>query len=299
MEIKKMLEYIWKIPLTAALMTAGVVIGGMVPTLLGIPSPSMPEGVEMNTLFLHYLIGNMVLALALSFIAGGIGGKFWSRWTILALFAWLALTSMSIESGIYMAEEGMGGASAALFNALSQIPPSLIGAGLLAALFRPRDSERLLTNALSEFLSKRPIQEWSWRIGLALVAYPAIYLFFGFLVIPFTYSFYAEGAFGLAAPTWGQVIPVQIARSLLLLVGCLPVLAAWERSGRELYFSVGLSLWVLIGLMWTLMSYWMAPGMRLVHTLEVFADAMLYAAVLISLLSKGRARGRSFQTVTP
>ncbi len=45
------------------------------------------------------------------------------------------------------------------------------------------------------------------------------------------------------------------------------------------------ALWVLIGLLWTLISFWMDPGMWLAHTLEVLADATIYVGVLVALFA--------------
>lgn len=126
------------------------------------------------------------------------------------------------------------------------------------------------------FLAARSRVGWIWHFGLALAAYPLIYVFFGLLVAPFPYSFYTQGSFGLAAPTWGRIIPVQIARSPLLLIGVSPLLANWMGSRRDPYLSLVAALWVLAGLLWTLISFWMEPGMRLAHTPEALADATIY-----------------------
>lgn len=295
MNARKLLGYIWKIPVIGIVMTIGLIVGSMLPTLLGMPAPVLPEGIAMNTLFAYYLLGNIVLGLALSLVSRGVSGRWAVRWLVLAALTWLAQVTMYIEAGIYMASDGMGSLNSALFNIVANIVPSLLGAALVTALFHPQDTVRPLADSIRGFFARYSTGEWAGRLVAALLAYPVIYIFFGLLVIPATYSFYAEGAFGLSAPTWGQVIPIQIARSVLLLLASLPVLACWERSRRSLFFSLGLGLWVLIGLMWTVMSYWMDPGMRVVHSLEVFADAMLYTGVLVTLFKPQGSSEKSFE----
>ena len=123
---------------------------------------------------------------------------------------------------------------------------------------------------------------------VAIVAFPVIYITFGELVLPLVGEYYVQGAYELALPSWSQIIPLQLARSVLFLLVCLPVLAIWRGSRRSLVLSLGFATSVLVGFMSVITSYWFPWQMRLFHGLEIVADSFVYAWVLIALLVKRR-----------
>lgn len=66
----------------------------------------------------------------------------------------------------------------------------------------------------------------------------------------------------------------------------LPIIASWHQSRAQLFARLGLIIFLLIGLQWTLSSYWMDAAFRLVHSLEVLVDAFGYTAILMWLFAK-------------
>lgn len=266
----------------------GIIPGGMLPALLGLPAPAMAEGVTATTAFLSAFVGSLVLALVGAWLARGLPGRFRRRWLLLALLIYGGHAAMMVEAGIFM-DSGGGGAGAVLHNVLLYLIPSLLMAAALAWLVDPADPAATPWHAPATAL------EWLWRIVVALAAYPAIYIFFGLVVIPYVYDLWAAGAYGLRVPTWGEIIPVQLLRSALLLLGTLPVMMNWRLSRRQLFLRLGLTVYLLIGLQWTLSAFWMDPAFRLVHSLETFADAMLYTSVLV-LLFTGQEVSKTHRT---
>ena len=115
-----------------------------------------------------------------------------------------------------------------------------------------------------------------WRILLAFLAFPLIYLAFGRLIAPLVIDYYQQGLFGLSLPDWNQILPILFVRSFLFLIACLPVLIAWNGSNRGLFLTLGLTLFLLVGGLSMLQAYWMPATLRVVHSLEILADEMVY-----------------------
>jgi len=119
-----------------------------------------------------------------------------------------------------------------------------------------------------------------------LLAYPLVYFAFGVIVRPFIQDFYATGQFELITPTWGQLIPLQLVRSLLFLVVSLPVIVWWRGTRRGLWLALSGWIFVLTAFMAVIIAYWFPWQMRLFHGLELLADTLVYAGVLTILFSQ-------------
>jgi hypothetical protein len=284
MRIKSLFGYLWKLPLCGIGFFIGMALGGVLLPLFGFTTPAMPEGSDANTILIYFLLGSMLLAIPMSILSKGIASSFLGRWLILSALTWMVgSVGMVLESAFFMDTGAVSSGQSSLFTILNFLLPSLSLSALAALLFRP--GEKVTGKGkLFAFFRSRTIREWLWRMAAALLAYPIIYLTFGLLVEPFIREYYASGAFELTIPTWGQLIPLQIARSALFLLVCLPVLVWWHGSKPGLWLSLGLSFFLLTAFMAVITAYWFPWQMRLAHGLELFADGMLYAGVLVWLL---------------
>lgn len=133
------------------------------------------------------------------------------------------------------------------------------------------------------FFARYTAVSWAWRFLAALLAFPLVYLLFGRLIAPLVMPFYEQGLFGLTLPTWSQILPVLLLRSLLFLLACLPVLILLQASPRRMFWVLGLTLFLLVGGLSMLQAYWLPAELRLIHSLEILADELVYAGVLVVL----------------
>jgi len=245
----------------------------------------MPQGTTANTLMLLQLLASPLLALALAFLSRGLRGRFLCRWLILSALAWVAYgVNTVLEAAIFTT---YGGASP--FTVLIVLFGSLACAALVAFLFPPQDRKQGFGTSLGEFFAGRSWSQWAWRLALAAVAFMPIYLFFGRLVVPFTYDYYLQQMAGLTAPGWDQILPVLFLRSLLFLAASLPVLVTWGKPRLNLLLALGFAMFVLVGAMGLVVGYWLPLKIRLFHGFEILADSLVYAWVLVLLLVKRRA----------
>jgi hypothetical protein len=134
------------------------------------------------------------------------------------------------------------------------------------------------------FFHGRSLGQWTWRLAAAILAFPIIYWTFGLMVAPFVMEYYKQGQFALAVPNPAVILATQFARSVLFLLGAMPVLILWSGSRRHLVLALGLAFYVLVGLFGMIQSYWLAPTLQVLHNSEMFIDSMVYALALAVLL---------------
>lgn len=300
MKLKPVLSYLWKLPLCGLAFFIGMAGTGIALPLLGFGTPQMPAGTDANTLALWFMAGSMLVAFVLSFISGSLRTPFILRWLILAELIWtLGVVGMVIESFFFMTTGAVSSLSNAVFTLLNFLVPSLFLSGLVAALFRPAPERAVpFVRNLREYFSMHGSSTWLWRILAAVLAYPFLYFSFGLLVHPFIQGYYAAGQFELTTPTWGQLIPLQLIRSLMFLVVTLPVIIGWSGSRRSLWVWLGLTIFVLTAFMAVITSYWFPWQMRLFHGMELLADGLVYAGVLVGLFGQDPVDGRARTGIT-
>jgi hypothetical protein len=155
-------------------------------------------------------------------------------------------------------------------------PPDALGSGFLAQA--------------RAYFASRTIGSWAWRFIAAFLAFPLIYYLFGRLIAPIVLPYYQQGVNELAFPGWDQILPVLAIRSLLFLLVCLPILITWRYSNGRLFLTLGLALFILVGGIAMIQAYWLPLVLRVTHSLEMFADEMVYAGALVLLLGKHTAQ---------
>ncbi|MFN7037124.1 MAG: hypothetical protein ACK4SN_12260 [Bellilinea sp.] len=282
MKITSLLSYIWKLPLCGLAFIAGMTLGGVLLPLLGFTPPAMPAGTDEATIMLWFSLGSMIVAVLLAPLSRHLSAKGIARWFMLFLFVWVfAAVGMVLESFFFMTTGAVSSLKDGLFTILNFLLPASFLSGSVSNLFRPAQDA-----VFSPLFTAPKFQSWLWRIPLALLAYPLIYFSFGLLIQPLVGSYYTSGQYELTIPTWGEMIPLQLARSLNFLVVSLPIIARWNGSRRALWLGLGLAIFACTAFMAVFTAYWFPWQMRLFHGLELFADGMLYAGVLTLLFTK-------------
>jgi hypothetical protein len=278
--MKTVLSYAWKTAACAVAYMGGSMLGGALATALGVTLPSMP-GTEPARLALFAFLASLTLGVSLGPLASGLSSRYFSRFAALALLAYVCLgLNTALETAIFTTIGGAGGL------VLIFLPSTLACAAVAAALFRPAAPTETSAALCSRFKGQFDTQSWAWRLAVAVVAFPVVYLAFGMLVGPFVVDAYRNQAHGLTLPGWGQIIPTQFLRSTLFLVASLPVIALWGGSRRRLALSLGLANFTFVGLFGMLQAFWLPTAMRLVHGAEIAADSFVYAILLVWLLAR-------------
>lgn len=293
--MKTIISYIWKLPLCGMTFFVGMALGGAALAELGFQSPPPPAGTDARTIAVWFFLGSMLIAFTLSFVSKNLSANWFVRWVVLTELIWIvAVVSMVLESFFFMTTGAVSTISSGLYTLLSFFTPTIFLAGMITFLFRPEPPTQKWIKGLSSYFSTFKLADLSWRSLAAFLAFPLIYITFGLLVAPFIRDYYILGVNELKIPTWDHLITLQFLRSCLFLLACLPVVILWRGSRRGLTSALGISLFVLTAFMAVITSYWFPWQMRIIHGLELLADALIYAGVLAALLGKKK----SLDTIT-
>jgi hypothetical protein len=292
MIFKQALVNVGKLLVGGFAFSVGIIVGGIVASLLRLQPPSLPQGADSATVILYSLLESPLLALALALLARGLGGSFLTRAFALSFLTWIAYTvNTQLEAAIFATF-----ATGFWFTVVAFAVPALFCGVVVAFLFPSDARAKNLKAAVREFLSHRTSAEWVWRFAIAAVAFVPIYWIFGIMVVPFTGSYYQQNLYGLTMPTVDRLLATLFGRSILFLLACLPVAVMWQKSERSLFLRLGFALFVLVGFLWMLAGYWLPTFVRIPHSLEILADSFVYAAVLVLLLVKSGAPVRQAQS---
>jgi len=263
---------LWKIPAIAALYFVGIMIAGAIVTALGLPFPEVPGQTWVP--ILGFLTA-VTLSIGIALLAGGLAGTPLKRGSILLAFFYIAFViNNQIEATVYTTTAEVP--TMLLFFVL----PCLIAAAAAAFLIRPCGKGNVLPTVFADC----PISAWWWRLLLAWISFPFIYYFFGALIYPLVADAYSSPDFGLRVPGPLVVIGAVSLRSFLFLVAAIPILANWQGSRRGLVLSLAVALSAMVGVAGMFESTWMPKHLKIVHSLEIIADSLVHAWVLVALL---------------
>jgi hypothetical protein len=277
--MSRFVSYLWRVFICAVAYFAGAMVGASVAPALGATLPAMPPSVSPGRLAVVSFLASLTLGAGLGPLAMGFWARFPARFAALALLAFVCLgVNTALESAIFTTVGG-GTGMIVLF-----LPATLACAAAAAALFPPTGDPETWASGWRRFVSQFPAASWLWRVALAVLAFPVIYLAFGSVVGPFVIDAYRSGAYGLKLPGMGQIIPTQFVRSALFLLASVPALVLWRGPRLRLAVALGLAHYVFVGLFGMLQALWLPGSMRLLHGAELLADSMTYAAALVVLL---------------
>lgn len=122
------------------------------------------------------------------------------------------------------------------------------------------------------------------RIITGTLAYFPIYFLIGMLVTPIIMPYYNDPSTGLKIPPFTLIIGLQVFRGLVYVITLLPLIAAIRIKGRTLFMALSGCLFVLGVLVPVLIEASLPAPVLLVHTAELFTDAILYGYALTRIM---------------
>jgi hypothetical protein len=238
--------------------------------------PAFPNPPSETTNLILGALSSALVAGCLALLAWGVRGSQPVRWLVLAAFTYVIFgLNNQIEAAAFT---DFGGTATMI---MFFVAPCVLGAAAAAWLIRSGASQPGWLAAGA----RRPALAWLWRIAVAWLAFPVIYVFFGMLVSPIVVPFYKDPSFGLTLPGWNTILPVVLLRSALALAVTLPVLLLWSRSRRALLVTLAVAFFAFMGLIGLAMTTFFPPTLRVTHSIEILGDAVLYAWVLVALFA--------------
>jgi hypothetical protein len=264
--------WLWKIPLIGATYFVATMISGAIVTATALQFPEVPGQVYNPVLS---LLASIVLGSAVFLIARGLRGSIGFRWLVLFAFTYVSYcVNNQLESAIF-STAGSHGTMLIFF-----VLPCALIAGVTAFVVTPPAN----VTSLATVFTDRSTSSWLWRAVLAWLAFPVIYHVFGALIYPLVAEGYEGGELGLVVPSQGVILGVVSLRSLLFLAVAIPILCNWWRSRRSLVVALAVGFSVTVGVAGLIEATFLPTTMRIVHGLEITADSIVHAWVLVALL---------------
>ena len=267
----------------AAASFAGLILGGMVTSLLGLPTTGLPPQVSMNLIMPRMFLTLVVLSILLGECFQRLYPRYWQRLLSIWLCNYLLYYLLNILDGLLFSPIPHLGT-----GTVANIFPALSMAAVIAWLWKPSKDESVESGKVSMYFAARKPLDWSWRLGLAWLVYPPIYYLMGRAVFPFTHQYYEDPSLGLGLtmpPSVEVLLGMQVLRGALFLLAVLPIVFAWRGSQRGLWLWTGSVIFIQIAAQIIFQAYWLPAALRFPHCLELLADSFLQAGIYTLLLS--------------
>jgi hypothetical protein len=265
----------------------GLIMGGWVASLIGLPTPVIPAYINVTTLMPLILLTTLPIAIVLGEAYRRLPFTFWPRFLALLINNYLLYSVVNtLDAFLYSPMPNLS------TNFFSNLFPALFTALILALVWRPEAGRPMLRWA--DLI--RPVADLkraAWRILLAVVGYTPIYILIGLLVAPFTKSYYAEPShtLGLVLPSLGAILLMQLPRGLLFLLAVWPFLSGWRGSRPALWVWTGVMIFIQVAGTAIFQAYWLPAAVRIPHAIEILTDSFLQAGLYALLLVPGRKAG--------
>ncbi|HLT90406.1 MAG TPA: hypothetical protein VKZ85_05605 [Woeseiaceae bacterium] len=268
-------SWAWRLVVAGAGYAAGMVLGGIAATALGLEPPRSPPSDDPAAGAMLLLPGGMALALGLAAMAKGLPGTRWQRWLVLGTFAYVV---NGVGTTLELSEfSNLGGGP---FSLVLNLPASYLCALLVVALFRASPAAGLADT--TSVFSLPPVA-LAGRLLLAFLAFPVLYFVFGMLVAPIVLPHYEQIDF-IIVPPLGTILFLVACRSVLFLLVTVPVIVRWGLSRGRLAVALATGHFAAVGLCGLVQAQWFPPVLRWTHGVEILATSVVYGAVLAWLL---------------
>lgn len=282
--------YPWRIAFCTFVFAFGLVVSRLVLHPMGLTPPRMPQQADESTAVYYLLSGSFLLSIGLFALAPKISGAFITRFLSMFFFFFACFgISVSLESSIYSSIEGFD------LMTLILLLPIILFSFTSTSLTSSQSTTETFSRRSIHFLKSKTPGEWAWRILLAILSFPIVYLLFGIVVSPFVADYYRESSYGLAIPGIGTIMAVQLARSLLFLLATLPIMIAWFGNRIQLVVMLGIAHFVFVFSYDIVLAYQLPMNLVLTHAIEILLDSMVYSWAIVKLLYSERLESTSAQ----
>ena len=288
--VKSILYYVWRIAACSFVFAFGLIASRLILHPLGLTPPRLPQQADESIAVYYLLSGSILLSLSLLPFAQKISGAFFTRFLSMFFFFFACFgISVSLESSIYSSIEGFD------LMILILLLPIVLFSFTCISLTKSQPTSESFSQKSLRFFKSNTRSEWAWKILLAFLSFPVIYLLFGIIASPLVADYYRESSYGLAIPDIGTIMSVQLVRSLLFLMVTLPIMITWFGNRVQLVVMLGIAHFMFVFSYDIVLAYQLPIKLVLTHAIEILLDSMVYAWVMVKLLYSERSESTSAQ----
>jgi hypothetical protein len=219
------------------------------------------------------------------------------------LITWLAIYCiqmlMPVLEGVFFSTQFEGSPElifgALIFGWVLVLPAALAG----AILFSPAKLQSFGELRRNYFERINKVQ-FVGRLVIASALWMVIYFVFGAIVAPYVLPYYSEGGVGyqLVLPALQVILGLQLLRGFILVLFILPLIISTNLEWKQLAGIIAALLYIGGALAIFLISDQYPIVLRMIHGMEMFADAAFAGIVVAYLLGKHSTSNQSTQVVS-
>ena len=257
----------WRSILVAVGYFTGLILAGMISTVLG---AQMPASAGSSNSMFWFFIASIVMGFILCPIAIRLFLSYRQHFILWLGVIFFNMGSVAIE-GKYFVPDLVSLPLSVLF--IQQLFASA-GAALIIAL---TCAKRVQPISWLAALQTRPWFAWLWRFLLSMFSYLVFYYIFGTLNYSLvTKPYYESHAGGLTAPAPEVVFAAELVRAPLIVLSILLFLLSEHGEKRELMLKAGWVLFAVGGIVPVILQIGSLPFLLLAaSTVEIFCQNFL------------------------
>ena len=208
------------------------------------------------------------------------------------LITWLAIyviqMLMPVLEGFFFSTQFVGAPElvfgALVFGWVLVLPTALAG----VILFKNNDEIRSFGELRREYFGRWSTPQLAGRYVIASALWMVIYFVFGAIVAPYVLPYYTEEGAGyeLMLPELHVILALQLFRGFLLVLMILPMIITTDLDWKRLAIIIGSLLYIGGALAIFLISEQSPLLLRMLHGIEMFADATVAGIVIAYILGK-------------
>jgi len=284
--VKRVLVDLGKGCLASLASILGLILGGMVTGLLRLPAPTMPPGIDANTILPLMFLSGILISILLGECFQRLYRSYWRRLLTIWLCNYLLYYLLNTLDAMLFFAPGANMSTSILLNLF----PALFASAVIALVWRPGRVGLAGVTTLASFPARKT-GTWAWRLFLAWLVFPPIYYAVGRVAGLFTQHYYEVPSLnlGLTLPPIQTLLAMQVLRGALFLLAVLPIIRAWKGSRTVLWYWVGAVIFIQIAATLIFQAYWYPLGLRIPHAVELFVDSFAQAYLYVLLLFVPRA----------
>jgi len=126
------------------------------------------------------------------------------------------------------------------------------------------------------------------KVVLAALSWPLIYFVFGSIIAPVVSPYYndPQSPYYLVLPDLGTIMVVQALRGFIYVASLIPLLSSLRLGARSMLLTLTGLMYVGGGLAIFVIVEAFPLTLKVVHGLEIFADSLVFSAVLTYLSAR-------------
>lgn len=273
--LKVCFEFFWKSLVIGFINVASVILAGVILTIMGLKFPESSS--EYSFILFIMFISGFIISIVGGIIVKNLKLRKFEIYIFLFLMFFLNSATQLLEA-LFFAPGIITWEVAPTIFAQQFIMYMLTSVGITLLFSNKNKIESIKLN--------RSWKEWFWRLLLSSASYVLFYFVFGIInAMSFTGEYYKSQISGLSQPNTFEILILEPIRAIIIVLSVLPIILNLNTSKKKRMVMVGMSLFVIGGLIPMLQQIDTLPIVIVItSTFEMFFQFFLTGMVITYII---------------